>query len=342
MTSGLRNLYDTHRGKMSDKWASYLDAYDNALSPYRDRPLRMLEIGIQNGGSLEIWLQYFPLAEKLVGCDVNADCARLQYEDSRIQVVVGDANAPETHAQVLGHSGTFDIVLDDGSHRSTDIIGSFARYFPHVRDGGIYIAEDLHCSYWQDWEGGLYDPQSSIAFFKLLADVVNYQHWGVPGKRTDLFADFGALRDLPLSEDVLAQVHSVAFANSLCMVRKRRPEENLLGMRLMAGTQELVSTENRLHANTELPVPDNSHNPRSRRTYGAAAHVHQDDESRTRELEALQSANSAGKQRILDLEAQIALTQNSRSWRLTAPLRVVGSQIRGIASALGLRPQTPK
>lgn len=35
---------------------------------------------------------------------------------------------------------------------------------PLVNDEGIYIIEDLHCSYWQNFEGGLYDPFSSMAF----------------------------------------------------------------------------------------------------------------------------------------------------------------------------------
>jgi hypothetical protein len=43
---------------------------------------------------------------------------------------------------------------------------------------GIYIVEDLCCSYWQDFEGGLNDEASSMAFFKSLVDVINHEHWG--------------------------------------------------------------------------------------------------------------------------------------------------------------------
>ncbi len=53
-----------HNGKVSDKWELYVNEYDRIFSPYRDRPLNLLEIGIQNGGSLEIWPTYFPYAQK--------------------------------------------------------------------------------------------------------------------------------------------------------------------------------------------------------------------------------------------------------------------------------------
>ena len=52
----LHQLYSKHNGKVSDKWSLYLMEYDRLLNDYRDKPMRLLEIGIQNGGSLEISL----------------------------------------------------------------------------------------------------------------------------------------------------------------------------------------------------------------------------------------------------------------------------------------------
>jgi hypothetical protein len=126
----LEQLYAEHSGKVSDKWSIYLTEYDRIFNEYRDKPVRLLEIGIQNGGSLEIWSKFFPGAQKLVGCDINPDCARLIYDDLRIAVVVGDANTDAVQATVLQHSPVFDVIIDDGSHRSSDIVKSFARYFP--------------------------------------------------------------------------------------------------------------------------------------------------------------------------------------------------------------------
>src|SRR4051794_24354474 len=100
----LDELYANHSGNMSDKWSLYLDEYDRLFASMWDHPVRLLEIGIQNGGSLDIWAQFFPNAEAIVGCDINPDCARLTYDDPRISVIVGDANAPETQHRILQRS----------------------------------------------------------------------------------------------------------------------------------------------------------------------------------------------------------------------------------------------
>jgi hypothetical protein len=242
MMKSIRELYVEHQGKVSDKWSLYLEEYDRLFGPYRDRPVRLLEIGIQNGGSLELWSKYFMQAVALVGCDINPDCARLTYSDSRISVVVGDANTDAAAAEVFAHSNSFDIVIDDGSHRSSDIVRSFARYFPTLSEGGLFVAEDLHCSYWADFEGGLFDPNSSITFFKRLADVVNYEHWGITRSNRAVLEGIFARYGCEIAEDVLDQIHSVEFINSICVIRKAPPAQNRLGERFIAGEVELVVT----------------------------------------------------------------------------------------------------
>ena len=236
----LRELYAEHHGKLSDKWSLYLDAYEDALSPATARPVRLLEIGVQNGGSMEIWPRYFREGHLFVGCDVDPACAQLTYDDPRVQIVVGNANVDETQERILGLSDQYDIVIDDGSHSSGDIVRSFARYFPHLSEGGLYIAEDLHCSYWERTEGGLHYPYSSMSFFKLLVDVLNHEHWGIPARRGELLQGVLAHYGMDVSEDLLSQIHSVSFANSLCFIRKLPASRNVLGERVFAGEEDLV------------------------------------------------------------------------------------------------------
>ena len=177
MNKTLDQLYREHKGKLSDKWSLYLTEYDRLFTVYRNQPVQLLEIGVQNGGSLEIWDQYFPNARKIIGCDINPSCAALQYRSPRIAVVTGDANLDEFQNEILQYASTFDIIIDDGSHDSSDIVRSFARYFPYLSETGIYVAEDLHCSYWDNFEGGLHQPLSAMSFFKRLTDIVNHEHW---------------------------------------------------------------------------------------------------------------------------------------------------------------------
>ncbi|WP_304641376.1 glycosyltransferase [Pseudomonas sp.] len=256
----LAQLYQQHQGKASDKWSLYLTEYERLFAVYRHQPVRLLEIGVQNGGSLELWSQYFKQAERLVGCDINPDCSVLRYDDPRISVVVGDANSDVAEAEITGHSDNFDLIIDDGSHTSSDIVKSFARYFPYLREGGLFVAEDLHCSYWEGFEGGLYDPYSSIAFFKRLADVVNHQHWGVPSQRKAVLEGFSERYGIVLPEDLLATVHSIQFINSICVVRKESPERTLLGPRYIAGTLEEVVPGHDVLQGALLEAPSQENN----------------------------------------------------------------------------------
>lgn len=236
----LRQLYEQHEGKLSDKWSIYLTEYDRLFSEYRESQVRLLEIGIQNGGSLEIWSKYFSQARNIVGCDINQDCAKLIYNDLRIAVVVGDANSDESERAITSISPQFDLIIDDGSHVSGDIIRAFVRYFPRLVDGGLFIAEDLHCSYWKDFQGGLFNPVSSIAFFKRLADILSYEHWGVPAARKYILESFSKKYNFHIDEEVLSHIHSVEFINSLCVIRKNTPTSNVLGIRFISGNDEAV------------------------------------------------------------------------------------------------------
>ena len=251
----LLDLYKSHTGKVSDKWALYLREYDRLFAPYREQTISMLEIGIQNGGSLEIWSQYFPNAQKFVGCDINPDCAKLTYADPRIAVIVGDATTQDTQAQVLAQSASFDLIIEDGSHTSSDIVKAFVRYFPALKTGGLFVAEDLHCSYWEDFEGGIFHPYSSITFFKHLADMVNHEHWGVEKSRTELIAGFKQVLNVDFDENLLGQISSVEFVNSICVVRKSDSAMNCLGGRVIAGKTESVVGGHLSIAGTELKAP---------------------------------------------------------------------------------------
>jgi hypothetical protein len=231
----LETLYEEHTGKVSDRWSIYLSEYNRLLADYRDKPIALLEVGVQNGGSLEVWSRFFPAAKQLVGCDINPLCGELVFADQRISVVVGNANSNEVQQAVLACAPRLDIVIDDGSHRSSDIAKTFARYFPYIEDGGVFIAEDMHCSYWQEFEGGLFDPLSSIAFFKQLADVVNHEHWGVPEPPSSVLKPFFEKYQLQMTDVELQHVHSIEFINSMCVVRKQRPERNRLGPRFIVG-----------------------------------------------------------------------------------------------------------
>ena len=121
----IEEIHKQNIGKVSDKWSSYLAVYDELFEKYRIEKLSLLEIGVQNGGSLETWKTFFENASVLIGCDIDKLCGNLRYDDSRVHVVVGDVNQSNTFDKIINISDSFDIVIDDGSHQTNDIIMSF-------------------------------------------------------------------------------------------------------------------------------------------------------------------------------------------------------------------------
>lgn len=235
----------------------YLREYERIFAPYRALPVSILEIGVQNGGSLEIWAEYFPNASIIVGCDINPKCSDLTYESPKVEVVIGDIKDQATQAKIKEHSESFDIVMDDGSHQSNDIIQTFCELFPRVKDDGIYIVEDLHASYWHEYGGGLYAPSSANAFFKALTDVCNREHWGTPISVEEFFKEQEFSFAVP--EQAFTHVHRIEFLNSMCIIHKTPIELNDLGLRKVSGHQDFVNQVKQL-ADTTSRAPDQSTN----------------------------------------------------------------------------------
>lgn len=219
---GLYAAYAQERGnKVSTKWDSYLDVYEDAFRPFKQQAIDLLEIGVQNGGSLEVWSRYFPRARTLTGCDINPRCAGLQYADPRVQVIVGNANEQATFQRIAARSPAFDLIVDDGSHRTNDVVSSFLTYFPLLKPGGVYIAEDMHCAYWEEYGGGVLNDRSSAAFFRRLMDTVNSDHF----READGGSLFQAFLPRAQMNAFLAAhpILSVAAHDSMFIVRKASP-----------------------------------------------------------------------------------------------------------------------
>ena len=42
----IKSLFFSHKGKVADKWGSYLDVYEEELAKYRQTKFPILEIGV--------------------------------------------------------------------------------------------------------------------------------------------------------------------------------------------------------------------------------------------------------------------------------------------------------
>lgn len=338
----LQQIVAEHDGKVSDKWSAYINGYERIFSEFRNENICLLEIGIQNGGSLEIWEKYFPKVQAMVGCDINPSISALEYTNPCINLVIGDANQDATAKQILAYCDSFNIIIDDGSHRSDEIITAFARFFPALSEGGAYIVEDLHCSYWEEYRGGLNEPFSSIAFFKRLADIINFEHWGVIKKRVEFLEQFSREYGCHFDESDLQMIHSIEFTNSMCIIRKMNPVANRLGTRIFSGKVESVTNSAEEYAGKELITPDQSDN------YWSFQAIAIEDELKNRleeidelkkrleevevlkkrieEIAVLNEKNALLEEQLKALQQESAEMEASVSWKITKPLRIFKSQ----------------
>ena len=130
-----------------------------------------------------------------------------------------------------------------------------------MKDGGLFIIEDLHCSYWERWGGGIFYPISSINFFKKLVDIINYEHWGVEKKKDWLLRGFSENYNINIENLELDHIHSIEFINSLCFIKKKPSEENNLGNRITAGKNAEVYPDALKLNNKPSPNLNESKNP---------------------------------------------------------------------------------
>ncbi len=234
-----KNHFKDRSGHVSDKWQSYLPVYDLYFSKLRNKKINLLEIGVQNGGSLETRLNYFKNANVIIGSDIDTKCKTLKFKSKKIKLVIGDINTSATRKKIIGLAKDFDIIIDDGSHKSQDINNTFLNLYPHLKPGGIYLIEDLHCSYWKRYGGGLLEKQSSIDFLKLFIDVMNFESWGMTFKRLSSlrFGYPGTKKSIQINK--FRDIDSIHFHNSICVIIKGHGP-NSIGERVVTGKKALV------------------------------------------------------------------------------------------------------
>jgi len=169
----IETMFWDNQGPPVHKWHHYLPLYDRYMAPLRDRPLRMLEIGVFKGGSLALWRRYFGPDATIFGIDIDPACAA--FDGQHGQVRIGSQADPDFLTRVADEMGRLDLVLDDGSHYSDHIRTSFRTLFPRLADGGLYIIEDLHAAYWPDYGGGHRAPGNFMQDIATLIDDMH--HW---------------------------------------------------------------------------------------------------------------------------------------------------------------------
>ena len=234
----LKEAFDSrHRGAMI-KADHFFDIYDSHLSHLRDEKLKILEIGVYNGGSLYMWKNFFPNSE-VVGIDIDPYTKRWEEKDMNVRVHIGDQCDLNFLQKIVDKEGPFDLIIDDAGHENDQIITSLDFLFNHLNEGGVYVVEDTFAAYWPGYsckrekgtDGEILNPKlkpfcsvnTSMEYLKELTDKLNC--WAYRHKDADYLKKGG---DLDKYEKGL---HSIHFYDSIVFLNKhKRPGEKSYGV----------------------------------------------------------------------------------------------------------------
>ena len=170
----LRNYFDNNKGRVIHKWEHYFEVYDRHFSTFRNRDIVILEIGVFQGGSLQMWKSYFGPKAKIYGIDINPECK--QYEEENIQIFIGSQSDRHFLTNLKKQIPKIDILIDDGGHTMNQKKTSFAEIFDHEKEDGVYALEDLHTCYWLDYGGGYKRKGTFNEFTKGIIDSLHAWH----------------------------------------------------------------------------------------------------------------------------------------------------------------------
>lgn len=209
MENTLSDLFYQHDGKLIHKWDHYFDIYEKYFSKYRGQQVNILEIGISHGGSIQLWKKYFGDKVHVYAIDINPECKKLEEENTSI--FIGSQSDPDFLKEVLEQLPPLDIILDDGGHTMIQQKVSFEMLFMRVKEGGVYMIEDTHTSYWAEFHGGLKRSGSFIEYSKNLVDSLYDEHI--------------IKKSRVLVNEITQNINCISFYDSIVVFEKQKREK---------------------------------------------------------------------------------------------------------------------
>ena len=183
MNELLKNFKSSPR--YSIKWSNYFDIYKDLLSPYKNKKITLVEIGIGDGGSLHMWKSFLNNKSKVIGIDLNPDAKRLEKEGFKI--FIGDQSKKSFWRNFYKKIGKVDVIIDDGGHTNLQQITTFVESVNFIKDGGLIITEDTHTSFMK--KKGFNNP-SSYSLVRFSSSIVENLHRRNPNidKKLNIFS----------------------------------------------------------------------------------------------------------------------------------------------------------
>ena len=120
---------------------SYIENfYEKEFDSYREREVDLLEIGIETGGSLKLWKEYFVNSKSIVGVDISDEKVDQRYRNIEDVTMYFDDAYDQKVSEKFEQ---FDIIIDDGPHTLETQLRCIELYLPKLKQHGLFIIEDV-------------------------------------------------------------------------------------------------------------------------------------------------------------------------------------------------------
>jgi len=205
-SNALKDIFHNHTGNLIHKWDHYFDIYEKYFSRYKGQKVNILEIGINHGGSLQLWKKYFGDKVHVYAIDFNPECKKLEEENTTI--FIGSQSDRQFLRETLLRLPELDIILDDGGHVMIQQKVSFEELYMKLKEGGVYMVEDTHTSYWSEFGGGLKNRNSFIEYAKNLIDSLYDGH--IKNQKNLLV------------NEISRHINSISFYDSIVVFEKQK------------------------------------------------------------------------------------------------------------------------
>jgi 2-polyprenyl-3-methyl-5-hydroxy-6-metoxy-1,4-benzoquinol methylase len=129
---------------------SYLETYEKLFRSKKNSAKNILEIGVQDGGSIKLWFDYFKNAT-IYGIDLRKirDMWNELKNKSRIKLGCFDAYSRDfIDKYLIPLNVKFDILIDDGPHTLKSMKFFINNYLQLLKDDGILVVEDIQHIEW--------------------------------------------------------------------------------------------------------------------------------------------------------------------------------------------------
>ena len=154
----------------SIKHSTYFKSYDHFFTPYKNKEITFVEIGVLGGGSLFMWREFFGPKARIIGIDLNPNAKK--WEKDGFEIYIGSQSDEEFWDDIKNKIKGIDILLDDGGHTYDQQIITVEKLLDVMNDGGLIVVEDTHTSYMSGFGPKRF---SFINYVKQKIDQINFR-----------------------------------------------------------------------------------------------------------------------------------------------------------------------